>query len=375
MKAAFSTINYFKMSQSLLFIPDISGFTHFVQTTEVQHSEHVIAELLEVLISANTQSMRLAEVEGDALLFYKENQIPSQEKLLAQIETMYTAFYSHLKMMEANRICPCRACKSASNLQLKIVMHCGDLQFMTVQGNRKPFGEMVIQAHRLLKNSIHSDNYVLVSQELSNTIGLHSNYESILFRFRESADKYDGKKISYLYAEIDAEKLKLRGFETPEIINTLSEPNYVLERRMPVDAYQLFEMITNYRYRHLWVDGVEEFQFNENEVTRSGTEHVCVINGKHFNITTVIKKVPIHQLVYGELTTDPPPVDKLYQFYIIESLNDHESILRVEQYWKTRTLFQKLIMATIGKKQFKKGISSSVDKLHRHLSEETKVEK
>jgi len=54
------------MPRSLLFIPDISGFTKFVQTTEVEHSQHVISELLEVLISANTQELKLAEIEGDA---------------------------------------------------------------------------------------------------------------------------------------------------------------------------------------------------------------------------------------------------------------------------------------------------------------------
>lgn len=120
------------LDKSLIFIPDISGFTHFVQTIEKEHSEHVIAELLEVLINSNTESLHLAEVEGDALFFYKEGDIPSQEKLLAQVETMYTAFYSHLKMIKTNRICPCNACASAPNLELKIVLHSGDLQFMTV---------------------------------------------------------------------------------------------------------------------------------------------------------------------------------------------------------------------------------------------------
>jgi len=37
------------MTKLLLFILDISGFTHFVQTTEVGHSQHVIAELLRCL--------------------------------------------------------------------------------------------------------------------------------------------------------------------------------------------------------------------------------------------------------------------------------------------------------------------------------------
>ncbi len=178
------------MPKSLLFIPDISGFTKFVQTTEAEHSQHVIAELLEVLIEANTQQLRLAEVEGDALFFYKERQILSQEKLLAQIETMYTAFYSHLKLLEKNRICPCLACSSAVNLELKIVAHVGELQFIEVQNNRKPFGEAVIKAHRLLKNSVESDNYVLLSKELATEIKMPLDYKSSLFRFRESVNTY-----------------------------------------------------------------------------------------------------------------------------------------------------------------------------------------
>ncbi len=122
-----------------------------MQTTEVEHSQHVISELLEVLISANTQDLKLAEIEGDALFFYKEDGITSQEKLLAQIETMFTAFYGHLRLLEKNRICPCNACATAPNLQLKVVAHSGDLQFIHVQGNRKPFGQHVIEAHRLFE--------------------------------------------------------------------------------------------------------------------------------------------------------------------------------------------------------------------------------
>ena len=90
------------MAKSLLFIPDISGFTQFVQSTEVEHSEHVISELLEVLIEANSEGLELAEVEGDALFFYKENEILTKEKLLSLVEKMYTAFYSHLKLLKRN---------------------------------------------------------------------------------------------------------------------------------------------------------------------------------------------------------------------------------------------------------------------------------
>jgi hypothetical protein len=60
------------MSKSLLFLPEISGFTEFVQTTEVEHSQHVISELLEILIAANTEELQLAEIEVDSFFFTKK---------------------------------------------------------------------------------------------------------------------------------------------------------------------------------------------------------------------------------------------------------------------------------------------------------------
>lgn len=132
---------------------------------------------------------------------------------------------------------------------------------------------------------------------------------------------------------------------------------------MQINAYELFEMITNYRYRHMWIDGVDEFQFDEHEVTRAATEHICVINSKHFNFTTVIKDVPVDQLIYGELTTDPPPVEKVYKFYIIEPLTNTSSHLRVEMFWTTSNLWQKFLMATIAKKQIVKDLNFSIEKL------------
>ncbi|WP_343486143.1 DUF2652 domain-containing protein [Allomuricauda sp. d1] len=351
------------MAKSLLFIPDISGFTNFVQTTEAEHSQHVIAELLEVLIKANTQDLKLAEVEGDALFFYKEGQIPSQEKILAQIESMYTAFYSHLRMMETNRICPCNACATAPNLELKIVLHCGEMQFLTVQGNRKPFGEIVIQAHRLLKNSIKSDNYVLISNALAQEIKLASDYESLLFQFQKGVDLYDGKPIDYLFANIDVTQLKLHNFDAPILYKPDLPPDFTKAVKIGKSAYEVYEMITNYRHRHKWVKGVDEFKYDANEVTRTGTEHTCVINGRHFDFTTVIKEVPAHQLVYGELTFNPPPVERLYQFYILDPISETSCELTVEVYWRTKTPLQKLLMLIGAKKQMTSGLSASIDNL------------
>ncbi len=357
------------MSKSLLFLPDISGFTEFVQTTEVSHSQHVISELLEVLVKANTQNLQLAEIEGDALFFFKE-EIPSQEKLLAQVETMFTAFYGHLKLLEKNRICPCNACASAPNLKLKIIAHSGAIEFLAVQDNRKPFGTAVIQAHRLLKNSVQSDSYVLLSDELIQEIDLPEDYQSKLFSFQKGSDNYDKKKLKYLYSYINKENLKLKPFKQAKELTFDCLPNLRASKNFNIPAPRLLEYITNYSYRHYWVDGVNRFEYNEHEVTRIGTEHACVINDKHLNFITVTKRGQPGQLIYGEHTKDPSVVDDLFQFYSITPLTNTSCKLDAETYWTAKSPIKKLLITLVAKKTFKKNLHSAVQKLYDFIEHE-----
>ena len=55
------------MAPSLLFIPDISGFTKFVNNTAAEHGRHIIAELLDLIIESNELSLTVSELEGDAV--------------------------------------------------------------------------------------------------------------------------------------------------------------------------------------------------------------------------------------------------------------------------------------------------------------------
>jgi hypothetical protein len=60
-------------NSTLIFIPDISGFTDFVHRTEIKHSRHFIFELLEIIISRDQLGMQDSEIEGDAFLCYKDS--------------------------------------------------------------------------------------------------------------------------------------------------------------------------------------------------------------------------------------------------------------------------------------------------------------
>jgi len=62
-------------------IPDISGYTEFLTKTELVHSSHIINELLEAILAANSGDFVLSEVEGDALLLYHKGSVVNMNAL------------------------------------------------------------------------------------------------------------------------------------------------------------------------------------------------------------------------------------------------------------------------------------------------------
>src|SRR6516164_2349063 len=102
-----------------ILIPDMSGFTEFVNSVELEHSRMVIKELLEVIIDSNDMNLQVSEIEGDAVLFYLQGERPNLETICSQVEKMFVSFHEYLQLRESRRTCPCNACVSAKNLTLK----------------------------------------------------------------------------------------------------------------------------------------------------------------------------------------------------------------------------------------------------------------
>ena len=143
----------------LLFIPDISGFSEFVYSTDVLTGRYVTYELLSAIINQNELQLNVAEVEGDAVLFYRQGDAPTLQELIKQYDAMMRAFENKRKELEANL-------KIHLDISLKIIAHYGSMVEYTIGQFKKLYGEVVIEAHRLLKNSIDSDTYLLLTDTL-----------------------------------------------------------------------------------------------------------------------------------------------------------------------------------------------------------------
>ena len=112
-------------NNTLFLIPDISGFTQFVTQTETNHGQHIISELLELLIDANDIGLTLSEVEGDAVFFYTQD-IPKKQQLLGLVQSMFIKFHQHLKTYDKSRICQCGAWRrqAIDNTERVQAFHC-----------------------------------------------------------------------------------------------------------------------------------------------------------------------------------------------------------------------------------------------------------
>ena len=152
-------------SNVLFFIPDIGGFTRFVTETEISHSQHIVSELLELLVDSNEIGLEVSEFEGDAVLFYRAGELPTLDELMAQARRMFLNFHGHLQRREAVRVCQCGACAGMHKLTLKFIAHSGPASTMQVKGHSKFIGKSIIVAHRLLKNTVPEAEYLLVTQD------------------------------------------------------------------------------------------------------------------------------------------------------------------------------------------------------------------
>lgn len=143
----------------LLFIPDISGFTRLVHSTDVLTGRQITYELLSAVIGQNELQLNIAEVEGDAVLFYRYGSAPSLCELVRQYEMMAKAFETKRQELQY------RFSRSL-DLSLKVIAHYGPITEYAIGQFKKLYGKVVVEAHRLLKNSVESDSYLLLTDSL-----------------------------------------------------------------------------------------------------------------------------------------------------------------------------------------------------------------
>ncbi|TLP70613.1 DUF2652 domain-containing protein [Maribacter sp. ACAM166] len=197
-----------KGSPMLICIPDISGFTEFMSETDFELSSKIIPALLNQIIYTNEIGLKVSEIEGDAVLFFKTGEMPSLEKLIKQCRVFYTEFYKELEVLRDKYKMNKDAAAIPDILGLKIILHYGKEIALTKVGNSiKLFGEDLIVAHKLLKNKIDLNDYLLLTKGLTDYYKAHNlDNQFDWASLKQNSTEYDHVgEIKYYYINLKAE--------------------------------------------------------------------------------------------------------------------------------------------------------------------------
>ncbi len=337
------------MDKATILIPDISGFTEFLSQTEIEHSTHIINELLEIIIAENKLDFFLSEIEGDAVLFYRKGESPSTEALIEQCLGMFKAFHHQLKIIARDTVCQCGACQMTHNLNLKFIVHAGELHEYKINRFVKACGIDMIIAHRLLKNQVPGDEYILISENISKEPNTRS--EPSILKWEKAEDQYASiGSVPYHYTTL--EKIREAIPSPPERDNPALEAINPDDRTLSVEVNapmkHVYQTLVNVEKRVLWVNGMKKVDWQPTN-ERLGTKHVCFTNGLRLEHTIIKTEFAPEEIRYFEKVRFLELLTEVMNLYQVKQLKEDRTELALTIKMQKSYLIPRFIFNTMVK--------------------------
>lgn len=351
-------------NRGLLFIPDISGFSKFVNEAEIEHSRYIIRDLLEILINANEIGLEISEVEGDAILFYKFGKPAELRELYKQVEKMFCEFHRYLINYDHRKICQCRACISAIDLSLKVITHYGEFTEYNVKNFSKLIGKDVIVAHQLLKNDIEQHEYWLVTSNM-----LH-NQEPAGFRewmeWNTSVRQTESGDIAFHYTQLGQLKNEVLADPMPKLEVKDKVKLVTLTKEFNEDIKKLFYTIVHYEFREHWLEGVA----NVKEVSHLIPGVGSLLRGELTNGQEIkyyasgFSYHPDTRIIFSETEEN----NQYATNFIMEKKGPDTTVLTLE-YYEKMNVFKEFLFRFGKKKELERKYKQSLDNLEVFIRE------
>jgi hypothetical protein len=228
----------------ILLISDITGYTTYLNASELEHAQDSLRSLLALLVDHTQSPLIISRLEGDAVISYAlEGSYQQGQTIVELIERTYLDFRRALHLMVLNTTCTCKACRNLSNLDLKFLVHHGSFMLEPLHTYTELVGSDVNMIHRLTKNSVVEQTgiaaYVLYTQAAVDALGIHEIAERMVVRTESPQDF--GELTTYvqdMHALWEAEK----GRTTKSV--RLEDAAFIHEIDLPLAQAQLWDMVT-----------------------------------------------------------------------------------------------------------------------------------
>ncbi|HTE29975.1 MAG TPA: DUF2652 domain-containing protein [Chryseolinea sp.] len=282
---------------AIIFIPDISGFTQFMSTLELEHASHIISSFLETIVQQAESKFEVSEIEGDAVLLYRKGAMTSKDEMLSLCTDIFKAFHLQRKSMQQVVLCHCGACQSIINLSVKFIVHAGIISEMKVNRFIKASGVDMIIAHRLLKNGIDSNEYILVTDSFIQQLQDTTDPSGLLWNSSSEVFPSLGK-INYQYALLENLKSSIPDPPRYEISYTAQE-SAMFDLEIEAFYKDVYMTLIDISGRVRWLKGLHKVT-TEDHHPSVGSLYRCYFDDVVVEVTPSIVRHMEDEIFYAE---------------------------------------------------------------------------
>lgn len=284
-----------------LLIADITGYTRFLTSSELEHARGILEELFAALLKKLQSPFQLSNVQGDAVLAHtRAKHVANGHHVIDVAEAMYAGFADKLEFMVRNTTCTCNACRNIKELDLKLFIHYGPYVEQAIGGRAELGGPDVILIHRLLKNTIIEKTgiraYAAFTEAAVGAIALPEFFAHAA-RHREEIETFGAVELTIVDMRPAWEAHKAR---EAVIVREQDRMFDDVSVELPVPPDRAWHYITDPALRGAWVDNVVKLTRTQAHKGRAtvGTVDHCAHGDGSVLVFTILDWRPYEHVSY-----------------------------------------------------------------------------
>ena len=257
-------------------IADITGYTAFLSSSELEHAEDSLRSLINLLIDQTKSLLVISRLQGDAVISYAPQASFLQGQTLVEIiENSYVVFRQARERMQLNTTCTCAACQNIPNLDLKFLVHYGSYVLQPTPMYQELVGNDVNLTHRLLKNRITEltgvKAYAAYTEPAVEALGI----KEFCIDMSQHTESYEHLGEVLLFIQ-DLQRVWKRERERRRVVVEPGEAWFTVETEIPAPPPLVWDYFTKPQYR-ITLFGADSMPV-DNRIqgrTAPGTVYVC----------------------------------------------------------------------------------------------------
>lgn len=291
----------------ILLIADITGYTHYLSASELDHAQDILTRLLTLLVDHTRPPLVISRLAGDAVISYALGEgFVQGQTFVEMLEGTYLAYRKAIEQMALNNTCQCNACANVTSLDLKFFVHYGAFALQRIDSHDELVGSDVNLVHRLLKNHVTAElglqAYTLFTQAALQSLAIEALGESMT----PLSETYEHLgEVQIWVQDMQAAWERSRAAQR----RTLADDQVIMqvetEIRMP--AERVWDYLSQPEYRkYLWRSDRQQVVNLEHGRIASGSAYQCY-HGDVMLTHTVLEWQPFEYILTQDLLPAPIP--------------------------------------------------------------------